>query len=289
VTSDNSIQAKLADHMDASPGSTTSLLRTIVGTSLRRLGGWIAVADLITLMRAIDIPDARTRNALTRIKAKGLLDAAPRGKVQGYELSEAGKRMLDRGDRRIYRPRTMAFGDRWCLISYSVPEEQRDLRHQLRRRLTWIGCGSVSLALWICPEYLVDEVEEILADLGLNARATVFLANDVRGDKPARVAVAMWWDLDSIRALHDDFFAAHAGEVRALGPDPDPEQAFATYIRGLDRWRPIPYLDPGLPDWLLPDDWPGRRSIAVFLELRDRIQPFAHAYVAKVIGPGGAG
>ncbi|WP_306205460.1 PaaX family transcriptional regulator [Actinoplanes sp. RD1] len=284
MTSEDTAQAKLPDDMDWSPGSATSLLRTIIGMSLRRLGGWIAVADLITLMRALDVSDARARNALTRIKAKGLLEPAARGRTQGYQLTEAARPMLARADQRIYAPRFMDDDDRWCLIAYSVPEEQRDLRHQLRRRLSWIGCGNVSPALWICPGYLVDEVQEILADLGLNARATVFLANEIRGDKPPQVAVALWWDLDAIRALHDDFLAAHAAAVEALGPRPDGHRAFATYIRGMDAWRPIPYLDPGLPGWLLSDDWPARRSIPVFTELRDRVAPHAHAYVEQVTG-----
>ncbi|GID30344.1 PaaX family transcriptional regulator [Paractinoplanes brasiliensis] len=276
----------LLDDLDAAPGSTTSLLRTIVATSVRRIGGWIAVADLITLMRAIDVPDTRSRNALSRLKAKGLLVPESRGKVSGYRVSEAAMPMFERHDRRLYSPRFMTENDRWCLISYSVPEEQRDLRHQLRRRLSWIGCGSVSPALWICPGFLVDEVEEILFDLGLNARATVFLANEIRGDKPAPVAVALWWDLDAIRALHDDFLAAHADEVRAAAKEPS--RAFPVAIRGLDSWRPIPYVDPGLPDWLLPSDWPARRSIPVFEELRDLLLPHAHAYVEQVTS-GGAG
>ena len=60
----------IPDDMESSPGSTTSLLRTIVGTSLRRLGGWIAVAHLVALAETVGLPEPRTRTALARIKAK---------------------------------------------------------------------------------------------------------------------------------------------------------------------------------------------------------------------------
>lgn len=272
------------DDLDSSPGSTTSLLRTIVGTSLRRLGGWIAVADLIELARAVGIPAPRARTALSRVKAKGLLIPQHHGKVPGYALTAAATPMLERGDRRIYHPRSMTERDRWCLISYSVPEENRDLRHQLRRRLSWIGCGSVSPALWICPEYLTDEVEEALAELRLGPNATLFLANEVRGVANLRDAVTGWWDLDALRARHDAFLAAHAEQIRAPDATTSPEQAYATCIRGLDTWRVIPYLDPGLPCSLLPNDWPGNRSVPLFLELRDRLLPHAHAYVEQATG-----
>ena len=267
----------IPDDMESSPGSTTSLLRTIVGTSLRRLGGWIAVAHLVALAETVGLPEPRTRTALARIKAKGLLAAQNRGGVAGYALAPDAVPMLERGDRRIFGPRAMADDDRWCLVSYSVPEENRDVRHQLRRRLTWIGCGAVSPALWICPEYLTGEVEEILAELGLTGNATVFRA-EIRG----RAEVARWWDLTAIRARHDTFLSAHTDAVATLGDAP--EDAFRTWVHGLDSWRIIPYIDPGLPARLLPDDWPGHRSAALFLELRDRVLPRAHAYVAQVTG-----
>ncbi|MFG1926011.1 PaaX family transcriptional regulator C-terminal domain-containing protein [Cryptosporangium sp. NPDC048952] len=262
----------ILDDMESSPGSTTSLLRTIVGTSLRRLGGWMAVAHIVDLGRTVGLPEARTRTALARIKAKGLLDAERRGGVPGYTIAADAIPMLERGDRRIFHPRTMGEGDRWCLVSYSVPEENRDVRHQLRRRLTWIGCGAVSPALWICPEYLTEEVEQILADLGLAGNATVFRA-EVRGP----VDAAHWWDLSAIRARHEAFL-----ESCGLPAADTPEDAYRAWIHGLDAWRIIPYIDPGLPDRLLPDDWPGHRSVAVFLELRDRVLPQAQAYVDGV-------
>lgn len=272
------------DDFDSAPGSAVSLLRSIVGTQLRRIGGWIAVADMIELMSAVGVPDARTRTALSRVKAKGLLAAEPRDGVPGYALNQAAVPMLERGDRRIFNPRTMTVDGRWCLISWSVPEDKRDLRHQLRRRLTWAGCGAVSGALWVCPEFLADEVQDILEDLGLAENATLFLADEVRGPLALREAVAGWWDLGAIRARHEDFLAAHENDFLALGAEPSPHQAFSAWTRGLDAWRSIPYLDPGLAPEVLPEDWPGRRSIPIFLELRDRIQPLAHVFVDQVTG-----
>ena len=35
-----------------------------------------------------------------------------------------------------------------------VPEDQRAARHQLRRHLAGIGCGTVADAPWICPAHL---------------------------------------------------------------------------------------------------------------------------------------
>ncbi|MFF2653692.1 PaaX family transcriptional regulator C-terminal domain-containing protein [Streptomyces sp. NPDC058045] len=276
----------ILDDMDSRPGSATSLLRTIVGTCLREVGGWIAAPHLLALMGTVGVSAPRTRTALNRVRPKGLLEPETRDGTSGYRLVPQAVPMLERGDRRIYTPRRMAESDRWCLVSYSVPEENRGLRHQLRRRLHWIGCGSVATGLRVCPEYLAEEVREILDDLGLAGNSLLFLADEVRGPGTPAERVATWWDLDAIGDLHEAFLSAHGDRIRALGDRPEPRQAFATWIASLDTWRIIPYLDPGLPPSLLPADWPGNESIPLFLDLQKSVLPQAAAYVREVTGGG---
>jgi len=270
TTTAPAVDGPVLDDLDSRPGSTTSLLRTVVGNTLRARGGWMPTAALVALMEAVDVPPARTRTALSRVKARGLLLAENRAGVAGYALSPAALPMLERGDRRIHHPRTMREGDPWGLVSFSLPERERDLRHQLRRRLGWMGCGTVTGALWICPATLLDEVEEIVADLGLTERVTLFVADEVRGVRDLREAVGRWWDLTAIARLHAEFLA-RAGATGADRSGLGPREAFHAWTIVLDSWRPIPYLDPGLPLTLLPDDWPARRSIPFFLEARDRV------------------
>src|SRR5690606_21856175 len=41
------------DDMDSRPGSTTSLLRTVIGLYLRDAGGWMPTTSLVELMQAM--------------------------------------------------------------------------------------------------------------------------------------------------------------------------------------------------------------------------------------------
>jgi len=269
------------DDLDSRPGSATSLLRTVIGNTMRNRGGWMPASALVRLLSVVDITPGRTRTALSRVKARGLLTAESRDGVAGYALAAGARAMLARGDRRIHHPRFMAEGDPWCLVSFSLPEHDRDLRHQLRRRLAWIGCGTVTGALWICPATLLEEVEEIVDDLSLDGRVTLFVAHEVRGAADLPHAVARWWDLDALRRRHDDFLA-RAGAAGADRPGLRPREAFRTWTIVLDAWRPIPYLDPGLPLAWLPEDWPGRRSVPLFLHARDRIASAAAEYARSI-------
>lgn len=272
------------DDLESRPGSTTALLRTVIGAVMRDQGGLLPTAALVALMEAVGVPPGRTRTALTRLKAKGLIASA--GRAAGYALTSAAERMLDEGDRRIYHPRAMADGDPWCLISFSVPEQHRAVRHQLRRRLGEIGCGTVASGLWIGPAYLTDEVEGIVAELGLADHVTVFVTDQIR-ERDLAAAVGRWWDLDALRARHEEFLAAHDTELAAYRAEQGPRAAFRAWIRVLDAWRPIPYLDPGLPAALLPASWPGLRSIALFRESRDSLAATAAGYARGVTGLGG--
>lgn len=250
------------DDMDSRPGSTTSLLRTVIGLYVREMGGWMATTTLVELMQAMAIPATLTRTALTRLRKKGVVVAAERGGVAGYEVDSRAARMLERGDRRIHNPRSMEGNDQWCLVSFSLPESERERRHQLRRQLHWIGCGMVSPGLWVAPDYLRQEILEILESLGLGERAVLFTTSRPQVAGNLHEVVATWWDLGAISTLHRDFIKFHEHvSTDEVAADP---ATFATYVNMIDQWRKIPYLDPGLPADCLPSDWPGGQGVALF-------------------------
>lgn len=271
------------DDIDARPGSTASLLRTIVGLYLRRLGGWISAASLVSLAGDLGVPQAQARTGITRLKQKGLLHAERAAGI-GYRLNDAAIPMLERGDRRIFEIRQMRDDDPWCLLSFSIPESRRDLRHQLRRRLQFIGCGVVSPALWICPAYLEDEVEEILRELGAREGAVLFRTQTPSVAGSLADAASGWWDLDALRAEHELFQASVAALDPSAGESPSAGEgadalAFARYVRLIDSWRVLPYRDPGLPPSLLPADWPGQRSFDLHAGLSSALADGAWEHV----------
>ncbi|MDF9876625.1 PaaX family transcriptional regulator C-terminal domain-containing protein [Cellulosimicrobium cellulans] len=284
----------ILDDLDSRPGSTTSLLRTVVGLYLRDLGGAVAVADLVELLGALGVAPGGARSAISRVKAKGLLVPETVEGRAAYRLAPDAGPMLARGDRRIFAYRQQGDDDPWCLVSYSLPEERRDVRHQLRRHLAWIGAGSVADGLWIAPGHLVDEVEEILDALEVRDAATVFVAGRPRVAGAFADVAARWWDLDRVAALHRAFLGRHGGSGSGRGTVPDgapaaaedasPRDAFARWVRAVDDWRPIPYADPGLPPSALPVDWPGAASVALFDRLRTSLATVASRHVQVVVG-----
>lgn len=274
---------RVADDMVSRPGSAVSLLRTVVGLYLREAGGWMAAEAFLALLGALGVPVPQARTALSRVKQRGLLDAVARDRVPGYALAPGAEAMLARGDRRIHEPRSMAPDAEWCLIVFSIPEPMRDRRHQLRKQLRWIGCGSVESGVWICPEYLRDEVAGAVEDLGLAEHVVLFTARGLPEGPAVTGQVGQWWDLDAIAALHREFIA---GQSAVPAESAGPVESFAAYVHCIDAWRMIPYLDPGLPAGLLPADWPGHECIALFLRIRAAHEAPSAQFVHGVLAAG---
>jgi phenylacetic acid degradation operon negative regulatory protein len=233
---------------------------TFFGAFLRRLGGWIAVADLIALMAELGLDAQAVRSSVSRLKRRGVIESERRGGAAGYRLTERGEAILRAGDARIFKRASAADG--WLLVVFSVPESQRALRHRLRSGLAGLGLGLVAPAVWIAPAHLREEVERLVAELGVE-RVELFEAQPLAAD------LTRYWDLDALTAEYSRYLAEWESR---------PVDGFADYIRHLDAWRRIPFHDPGLPTPV------GARAWQVFAEIDARLAPAAWDRLAARVG-----
>ncbi|MFI6447206.1 PaaX family transcriptional regulator C-terminal domain-containing protein [Kitasatospora sp. NPDC050543] len=263
----------------------SSLISTIYGEFVRRLGGWISIADLIALMAELDVDGPAVRSAISRLKKGGTLVQERRAGT-GYRLSPAMAPVFDEGDRRIFGSlEPAALADGWVMAIFSVPESERAHRHQLRSRLTWLGFGNASPGVWLAPARLLPDARRMLERLGLSEYVHLF-TSDYAGFAELREAVSTWWDFPTIEAQYaafTDTYQPVAEELRHY-PRPDEVEAFRDYVPMLNDWRRLPYLDPGLPVELLPADWNAVEARRVFVELHDLLAEPSLRHVVEVTG-----
>lgn len=263
-----------------------SLILDVYGRYSAQFQGWIAVGDLVTIMELLDVDEQAVRSAVSRMTRRGLLKPEVRGKLRGYRTTAEADALLADGDRRIYASmEPAALNDGWVLVSFSMPESDRNRRHVLRSKLTWHGMGNLSSGLWIGPARILDDVSDTLTREGFAEYADVFRAS-YQGLGDVADLVARSWDLSALAALYQEFLDVQLPVRAALGgvaPDDDAE-AFASYTKALHEWRKFPYLDPGLPAELLPARWPGRLAAEVFADLRALLEPQAFRFAATVAG-----
>jgi phenylacetic acid degradation operon negative regulatory protein len=175
--------------MSETAARPSALINTVYGEFVRRLGGWISIADLIALMAELDVDGPAVRSAISRMKKSEALVQERRTGI-GYRLGPSMDPVFDEGDRRIFGHREPArLEDGWVMAVFSVPESERAHRHQLRSRLTWLGFGNVSPGVWLAPARLLPDTERMLRRVGLSEYVHLFTAHYAAfADRAARSA-----------------------------------------------------------------------------------------------------
>ncbi|MFI0406715.1 PaaX family transcriptional regulator C-terminal domain-containing protein [Actinomadura sp. 3N508] len=269
---------------DSGAGRPKMLIMDVCGAYMRPLGGWFAIAKIVQLMNELGVDEAATRSALLRMRRKGLLEPENRPGARGLRLTDQALTALEDTDRRIFGPRPPAYlGDGWILLSFSVPEDQRAKRHVLRSQLSWLGFGNLGNGLWMAPRRMRDALKKTVEQLGFQQYVLMFEAQ-YTGFTELSALVGEAWDLAELATLYTEFvdWCAPIAERWQDVRSPAGPQAFIDYTLALYHWRKFPYLDPGLPKDLLPDDWAGHRAAELFFDLRNRLEAGAIDHVRKV-------
>lgn len=239
------------------------LIFTVFGLYARPQDNWLSSAAIVRLAGALGVEEPLARSAVSRMKRRGYLESRRRDGVAGYELTGSSVRIIIDGDHHVFgRPRALP-DDSWVVVGFSVPESQREHRHQIRTALIRLGFGTVSPGMWIAPAHLGDEARGALQQLGVTDFVDVFRA-DYLGFGDPREKVASWWDLDALTAMYTTFVDRFGPLAPTGSGKVDPEVAFRSYVPMLSSWRRLPYLDPGLPLALLPDPWAGSAAEELF-------------------------
>lgn len=259
------------------------LIVTLYGLYARQEHNWLSVAALVRLMADLGVDSQAVRSAVSRLKKRGILHSQPISGAAGYALSAAAVAMLREGDARIFRDYRASAADGWVVAVFSVPERERDKRHELRTILTRLGFGTVAPGVWVAPRHLASAAMTVLARYGLDEYVDLFRGEHIGFADPGS-RIRDWWDLDALGTLYGAFIARFGPVTRRLARRPVTDrEAFAAYIPILTAWRRLPYLDPGLPLELLPCPWSGETAAALFGKLNTQLAEPARRHATSMI------
>jgi phenylacetic acid degradation operon negative regulatory protein len=238
-----------------------SVLLTILGEFVMPIQGPVWQETLISALEALDYKTQAARQALARSVSGGWLRTERHGRRSRVFLADDTIEMLRTGAERIYSfGEPWAWDGRWLLVVVRVPEDRRDVRHQVRTRLAWAGFGSLGGGLWISPH--VERERELSAASDVDPAAELLSFEAALGSvhDPARV-LAEAWDLDAVAAVYRRFIDG----FRRQRPR-TPEAVFRAQTELVHEWRKFPFLDPDLPERMLPARWPRHEALTVFRE-----------------------
>lgn len=241
--------------------SAKALLLTILGEFVLPHGGAAWTRTVVACLGAMGVGERNARQALARVADQGLVLSQRAGRRARWSLTDHGHSLLTAGTERIYRFGAGAddWDDRWLVVLYSVPEEHRAKRHQLRSRLAFAGFGFLGAGVALSPHLDREPLATaVLEDLGLLPGAVVLRA-EAGEAVPGRELLRRGWDLDALAGHYRRFLAGFSRRT-AVGD----EARFRALTDLVDQWRRFPLVDPEIPPRLLPSTWPGPRAKALF-------------------------
>ena len=99
---------------------------------------------LISALNSLGYKTQAARQALARSVNAGWLGTERHGRRSRVRLTPESEQMLRAGAERIYRfGQPWQWDGQWLLVILRVPEQHREVRHQLRTQLAWAGFGSL--------------------------------------------------------------------------------------------------------------------------------------------------
>jgi len=220
-------------------------------------------------MSLLQVGSGAVRTSLSRLCRDGWLVRRRCGRNSLYGPTPKGRNLLEEGSRRIYEPRCQAWDGLWRVVVYTLPEKNRDLREALRRRLRWLGYGSLAPGTWISPNDRMAEVNRLLDDLELHDFVECFVARRVHGISEPQLVQRCW----NLAGLGRDYAAflrrweprlrRHNQAAGARSGIPPP-RCFKERFWIVHEYSDFPNRDPNLPLALLPAGWLGDESARLF-------------------------
>jgi phenylacetic acid degradation operon negative regulatory protein len=252
-----------------------SALFDVYGDHLRARGNQAPVAAVVRLLDPVGIAAPAVRTAISRMVMQGWLEPVQLAGGRGYRATARATRRLDEASQRIYRRAVPAWDGVWHL-AFVEPPVERSARTRLRADLGFVGFAELADNVWVSP-FPRGELSSVLERAGATART----GRAVDFDPPPTEA----WDLAALRTAYDAWLRSAddlIGEQLAAHQEED-EAAFAARFHLVHEWRKFLFDDPGLPDQLLPADWPGREAAELFASEATRLKPGADRFVARCL------
>lgn len=229
--------------------------------------------DILHLLGLAGYSEQAVRSTLLRMKRKGWLAVTRDGRRSRYRLTTAGRQITAQGARRIFEPAAGPWDGQWQIVVFSLPENKRMLRTELRKKLVWFGFGNLVGGSWITPHDRRAELAEVVGELAINSHVALFSAHHLEGMSTGEI-VGRCWDLETLEQQYRTFVTRWRPRLGAFEQDglADSEDRFRERFQLTYEFQPFPRLDPNLPCDLLPAGWPGHDAREIFTDYRQRLQ-----------------
>jgi len=247
---------------------TRSMIFTLYGDYIRRYGDEIWIGSLIELLEAFDHNEQAVRAAISRMSKQNWISRRKEGNKSYYSLTNKGIKRMDEAAGRIYRIKPKHWDGKWTMFQYTIPEEKRQIRDELRKELAWSGFGFLLNSVWIAPNDLSSQANDIIEKYDIADYVHLFTSKNL-GPKSNDQIVKECWDIDFINQRYESFINNHKekyemDKMKIAAGEYNEKECFVKRTLLVHYYRKSLFVDPGLPEELLPEKWLGEEAAKLF-------------------------
>lgn len=248
--------------------NTQSMIFTIYGDYIRHYGNKIWIGSLIHLLKEFGHNEQSVRVAVSRMMKQGWLESEKKGNKSYYFMTARGEARIEEAAIRIFKLMPNDWDGKWRILMYTIPEEKRQIRDELRKELLWSGFGSFSNGCWISPNNLEKEVNLLIEKYDIQSYVDFFVS-EYKGPQEDRALVEKSWPLQEIAERYQEFISTYSNQFIVhhsminKGQMTNAE-CFVERTNLVHEYRKFLFSDPGLPKELLPKIWNGNHAALLF-------------------------
>lgn len=244
------------------------MIFTLYGDYVRHYGNTIWIGSLITLLKEFGHNEQSVRAAVSRMNKQGWIQAEKKGNKSYYFLTERGENRMEEAANRIFKLKPNTWDEKWRIFIYTIPEEIRSVRDELRKELVWSGFGTISNSCWISPNNLEKQVEQMIQKYDIEPYIDFFVAEN-KGPHDNQRIVSKSWNLNEINAKYEEFISVYSQKYiidknKIQKGERSDAECFVERTNLVHEYRKFLFVDPGLPEELLPPKWLGEHAASLF-------------------------
>lgn len=248
--------------------NTRSMIFTLYGDYISHYGNKIWIGSLIRLLEEFGHNEQSVRAAISRMGKQGWVTSVKRGNKSYYSLTEMGVARIEEASKRIFKLHPSRWDGKWRMLMYTIPEEKRNIRDELRKELVWSGFGMLANGCWISPNNLEKEVKLLVNKYDIKPYVHFFVS-DYKGPRENEDLVNSCWNIDEINAKYEEFINEYSKKFvldksKVMSGQMTDAECFVERTKLVHEYRKFLFIDPGLPEELLPEHWLGRHAAALF-------------------------
>lgn len=276
-------------HNDRPKIRTQFIIFNLFGDYISIRGDTVWTSRLLKVLNVLGVSERAARSTLSRMKTNAWLTSKREGRSSIYELTEKGKNLLDEGRQRLFGPKPREWDGCWHIVTYSLPQDMRSLRHQLRTRLSWLGYGMLEPGTMIAAYPNTGEVLSVLQDLNVEKFVHFFTSAQLELPEYADI-VDRCWNLEALNERYAKYIERHTAGLQRFqrileehGELPQ-DESFVHRFWATYEYSAFPRQDPNLPSSLLPSTWQGEEAADLLAQYRQLLWEASETYVNQTLG-----